>query len=255
MKNTLDQAQTPLDCKLEAVLPAVHQRFDAINKKVCDVEKSLMEKIDERFHIEGESRRAETNEIVNEMRKMSAFMLCCKNAIEGFAGAFQSGFSFGGRAAEVAPAVLAPVATRQEVRREEERQEIRNDDELRNDNPPVVKLRPVYKDLKAFYRHWYGIGDTAQTSIAVMEETTNRAWRKGFTTSEKIEFSKAKRIIGAIQSEAEKRNIDIVLDEWNEEIRKKKKTFSLSGTVKWLTEMGFVTTMKPRGSHATKTNE
>jgi len=190
-----------------------------------------------------ESHRAENSEMVD------AIMRRFESAFEGAMGGFRSGLS-NAMVAEAAPAARPVLA----LVREEEEQAIRNEDERSSDNQPVVKLRSFYKDLHAFHRHWYGEGRNDEWSIAKLEETTNGRWRQQFTTGEKIQFSKASRIIGAIKGEAKRNNRDVdgVISEWNDAMMEAKHKFSLSGMVKWLAEMGFVTTKKPRGTNGKK---
>lgn len=250
MKNTLEQAQTPLDCRLEAVLPAVHQHFDALRKGQVDLDVRLSKLADQHVQLRSDildrlSHRTNNDERIDSM---SAILHRFQNAFEGAIGGFGSGLSTNGMVAEVAPVVAtATVAHPAHIPR--------NDNEPSGNPPPVVKLQPAYKDFHAFYGHWYGLDDpNAEWSIAKLEETTKGRWRKSFTTAEKIMFSRASRIIQTIKLVADQNGQDsyAVLSEWNDAMKNEKRSFTVSGMQTWLAQTGVMKTKMPRGAHSKK---
>lgn len=74
-----------------------------------DSEARLWEKIDERFLIEGDSRRAEFREIVKTMHSMNTLAQRIQNAMQAFIGGYTADLTTD-MVAATAPVVLAPVA-------------------------------------------------------------------------------------------------------------------------------------------------
>lgn len=257
MRHCLNAAQSPLDCHIEAVLPAVHHRFDANYKATVDVSKEVAAVSEQVGLLRKEiAQRSDLESIRNDIGHMKKFLLRVQEGfIMGFKEATtaeatqdEGGLSQQGHgSALLTPTVGAPVG----------RIEARND-QAHSTNHPIIPLLSIYKDLHDFYLHWCGEGIYQRAdgwSIAKLEQTLKHHWRTRMTTGERTHFSKAKRIIEAIEEQASQRDdhsIDNLVMEWNDIMKNRKGIFSTSGMIKWLVEMGFVERKRARGTHVKK---
>jgi len=155
MKSTLDEARTPLDCRLEAVLPAVHQRFDASHKATVDVRNEVSALRDE-FRNYRESRYSENDEMMNTM--MNTIFQRLQDGLNGFLSGLSGGStsSTSNRMVAEAGGSISTVPTAAVVAQERQRMQVGRNNKRHHDAYPVIKLLSKYKDLHTFHQHWYG---------------------------------------------------------------------------------------------------
>jgi hypothetical protein len=242
MKAALENASTPLDCRLEAVLPAVHHRFDANFKVTMDMSKEVTV-------VKNDVKKGVTG-INNKLDDVSTLLHRFVSAAQTF------GRSLGGQGTtdEVENGValseepsVPPIARRADH------------DSLPLQQPgiPMIPLLPVYGNLLQLYQHWYGEREYTRDdgwSIAKLEENHKRRWRNGWSTAQKCQFSRASRIIEAIKQEANRthKDNDVMAMQWSETMEVIGGKFTLGRMLTWLTEKGFLERKKPRGSSVRK---
>jgi hypothetical protein len=240
MKMALDQESTPLDCRLEAVLPAVHQRLDASHKATTDLSRTTNQ-IDQR-----------TIQIDNRVMKMEGIMLH-----------FLRGVSDVGRACLRGHDDTMDVDEESYVEAElttptrPSRHAANRDDD---GHYPTLTLLPVYSNLLQLYHHWYGLGEFERHgddwSISKLEEKHGNEWRRSWSSAQKCQFSRASRIIQAMKIEADHKHIDLdrMAIQWSETMEVNGK-FTLGRMMTWLTDRGFMDRRKARGKNAPKEHQ
>ena len=249
MKDALDQATTPMDCRMEqAVMPAVHHRLDANHKVTVDVGRDL-------------GRR------INDLERTIEGGFSCqrellKNEIEQSIGSlFQNiGRAFQGA---IAPSMnVDNVEGVQGMEKEPSLQGRENEgpsNAVNTDRPPMITLRPIYGSLMDLYDHWNALGAYKQQdgwSIAELEQKYRSKWRKEWSPADKLRYSRVQRIMEAIIKEARNLNpsdpdINWVLLQWSKTLELMGK-FSINKTMNWLISHGKIQTKKSRGKAAGK---
>jgi hypothetical protein len=249
MKDALDQATTPMDCRMEAVMPAVHHRLDANHKVTVDVGRDLGRRIhDLERTIEGGFSCQ--RELLKDEIEQSIGSL-----FQNIGRAFQGGIAVPmdvdnvQRAQGIGEEPTSPV--------QEQDQGPSNADI--NDRPPIITLRPIYGNLMDLYDHWNALGVYKQQdgwSIAELEQKYRWKWRKEWSPADKLRFSRVQRIMEAIIKEARNRNpndpdFNWVVLQWSETLESMGK-FSINKTMNWLISHGKIQTKKSRGKAAGK---
>ena len=244
MKIALNEASTPLDCRLEAVLPAVHHRLDASHKATTDLTRTTNQ-IQERT-IQIDSRVAKMEGImVDFLRGVSRVGRACLQEHDDTMDLEDD--EYGGIESVVHEKSPAPSRPS------------RNDDND-DDHYPSIMLLPVYSNLLQLYQQWYGLGEFKRQhddwSIATLEEKHRKEWRRSWSSAQKSQFSRASRIIQALKDEAANKCIGLgdMAVQWSETMEVKGK-FTLGGMVTWLTDRGFIDRRQARGRNAPIRNQ
>jgi hypothetical protein len=243
MKLALDQASSPLDCKLEAVLPAVHHRLDATHKATLDLSRTVKNLEEQMSEVKAGQRRMESGQ-EKQQNAMGQFLVGLgrlgRNIQEGVAPMdFDEEDHDVGAISESNVQnnhIEAPPGPRYD------------------DSYPSLRLLPAYGNLLQLYQHWYGIGDYKRPdgwTIAKLEETHRSKWRKKWSGAEKSQFSRASRIMQALKEEAERKpkQLDDMAIEWNETMEVIGGKFSLTRMISWLDNRSFIDRKKTRGRH------
>ena len=244
MKLALDQASTPLDCKLEAVLPAVHHRLDATHKATLDLSRTVKNLEEQMGEIKAGQHRIESGQ-EKQQNAMGQFLVGLgrlgRNIQEGVAP-----MDFDEEEEDIGSISESPHV---QNTHNQAPQEPRSDDGY-----PSLRLLPAYGNLLQLYQHWNGVGDYRRPdgwTIGKLEETHRSKWRKKWSGAEKSQFSRASRIMLALKEEAERKtkHLDDMAIEWNETMEVIGGKFSLSRMITWLDNRSFIDRKKTRGRH------
>jgi hypothetical protein len=231
-----DTGDSPLDSKLKAVLPGVHQRLIANQREVL----SLRTLVEDGFLTLG-TKVAEAFECQEQAIKERD----CKTGeayLSLAQGLKQEGDS-------------SPVRT---FRREDVESNKNSEQELDTDTttnrlmtrPHSLVMR--HKSIHTIYYEWYGLETYVNTlvegGIASLEEKHKSIWRAHFSPAEKQYFSRLQKVVKGRkeQSKCEAKEPCKILDNWDALFQGEAKSLvTKMATV--VQEMGLIVTRKARG--------
>lgn len=250
MASVLQVPTTPLDHNLEAVMPGVHQRFNAIQSSLATLE----------------NRVVQMSEVGDERweKMMSGTNGALATALRGIADTIEGG----GSGDDVTPADSGESFCSP------------NCQQLESEDPPLEESeefllararnfspRVKHNNLRSVWAQWKGLEPFLDQPIVGgverCDELFGSKWRQHFCQSEVRRFSRLKlvatgmcNVFQTVHEAAEEGRIAKTVDDAFEELELvfvEKKT-SLQHMVTWLQESGFLEKKRPRGTKRSASN-
>jgi hypothetical protein len=232
-----ETGDSPLDSKLEAVLPGVHQRLVANQREVLSLRtlvenrfSSLGSQVTEAFESQEEAMRE------RDHKTGEAYLSLARR----FMG---EGESLPGLAVRMRTAAATD-------------SEPNSTTNLTTDSVPTMgrphSLVMKHKSIHTLYYEWYGLETYTNTpvvgGIAFLERAYKTKWRRHFSPAEKQYFSRLQKVVRAIdeQSKREAKEPEEILDDWDALYRGEAKS-SVTKMAMLVQTMGLIATQKARG--------
>jgi hypothetical protein len=235
-----DTGESPLDAKLEAVLPGVHQRLVANQREVV----SLRTFVTTEFSNLGSqiSEAFANQELAIQERDQQTG--------EAYLSLAQRLLGEGRSPNRPSPNRPRPTSLGVEATNSD-------DDGDNNSTTNTVMARPhslvmKHKSLFTIYYEWYGLEHYVNTpvegGIASLEARFKTKWRAHFSPAEKTYFSRLQKVIKGIQEQGrrEAKEPDKILEEWDTLYQGEAKS-SVTKMAMLVQSMGLVITRKARG--------
>lgn len=212
MKVALDQAEMPLDCRMEAVVPAMHHQLQANRKAMHDIRADI-ENLRKEMKSYHDSRLEDRVKIVDDLaRRLQRGVDFFRSGVMGEAIPRQEEVEAASPLMEVQPA---------ESPEENSARQLQNDDD---EGKQAITIRPQFFNLRDLYTYWHKHEIFGGKTLAELEETAKGIWKKRLkiTSGEDTQLSKMSRIMKAVDEYAENKGMasEDVVESWFDDTKK-----------------------------------